>query len=225
VSQNWHDGKAVQHDKSLPPPARWSPAADEPILRERNRASGHYVAVQPPLLPSMMQYQMAAPTYHTAHELGYPNQNWPPGPTAAFVAVKPPALLSMGMGYVFDAPPLHVAHPPYATTASAYPFVASSAAPHLALSHQHQHSRTQSLSYDQDNSHSRNRGRSCSQSQAQFEYHGGVMGGCGELGAHNEVVDARWGAAPAHAAHYGYPAPAFAGQHGHGHAQPAWLRT
>ncbi|KAJ7818866.1 hypothetical protein B0H14DRAFT_3738556 [Mycena olivaceomarginata] len=116
----------------------------------------------------------------------------------------------MGKGYVFDAPPLHVAHPPYAAaTASAYLFVASSAAPHLTLSHQHQHSHSQSLSYKQNNSHSHNRGHSCSQSQAQFEYHGSVMGGCGELGAHNEMVDMRWGAAPVHAAHYGYPVPAF----------------
>ncbi|KAF8211412.1 hypothetical protein K438DRAFT_1958524 [Mycena galopus ATCC 62051] len=212
VSQNWHGqthNKVV--DKSLPPPARWSPAADEPILRERNRGSGHYVAVQPPFLPSMMPYQMA-PSYHPPHELGY-NQNWPPA--ATFAAVKPATM--MGMGYVFDAPPLHVAHPAYATPA--YPFVAP--VPHLALSHQH--SRSQSLSYDQDNSHSRNRVRSCSQSQAQaqFEYHG-----CHDLGvpAH-EAVNAHWGAAPAHAAHYGYAAPAFAGQHGHGHMQPAWLRT
>ncbi|KAJ7667733.1 hypothetical protein DFH06DRAFT_1267857 [Mycena polygramma] len=195
-AQNWQSHKVVE--KSLPPPARWSPAADEPILRESNRASGHYVAVQPPLLPSMIPYQMA-PNYHTPHELGYPNQNWPPGGT--FVPVKPQAM----MAYVFDAPPLHVSHPPY----NAYPFV-----PSLALSH----SRSQSLSYDQDNSHSRNRLRSCSQS---FEYHcQDVRMGPNELAPSNEA-DARW-AAPAQ---YGYPAPAFAGQSGHGHMQPAWLRT
>jgi hypothetical protein len=191
-AQNWQSHKVFE--KSLPPPARWSPAADEPILRERNRATGHYVAVQPPLLPSMIPYQMA-PNYHPPHELGYPNQNWPPGGT--FVAVKPQAL----MGYVFDGPPLHVSHPPY----NAYPFVSS-----LALSH----SRSQSLSYDQDNSHSRNRLRSCSQSQ--FEYH------CHDIHmVSNEPneIDARWAAAPAH---YGYPAPAFVQP---GHCQPAWLRT
>jgi len=33
--------------KSLPPPAKWSPGADEPILRSRNRVSGHYAPVQP----------------------------------------------------------------------------------------------------------------------------------------------------------------------------------
>ncbi|KAF8665689.1 hypothetical protein AX16_000142 [Volvariella volvacea WC 439] len=35
--------------KNLPPPAKWSPAADEPILRDASRKSGHYVAVQPPV--------------------------------------------------------------------------------------------------------------------------------------------------------------------------------
>ncbi|KAJ7781531.1 hypothetical protein B0H16DRAFT_1710730 [Mycena metata] len=194
-SQNWQSHYKVV-DKSLPPPARWSPAADEPILRERNRPSGQYVAVQPPLLPSMIPYQMA-PSYHPAHELGYPNQNWPPGGT--YVAVKPQPI----MGYVFDAPPLHVSHPPY----TAYPFV-----PSLALSH----SRSQSLSYDQDNSHSRNRLRSCSQSQFEYQCHDVHM--ANELAPSNEVIDARW------AAHYGYPAPAFAGQPGH-NMQPAWLRT
>ncbi|KAJ7283524.1 hypothetical protein C8J57DRAFT_1217922 [Mycena rebaudengoi] len=195
--QNWPSHHEVV-DKSLPPPARWSPAADEPILRERNRPTGHYVAVQPPLLPSMIPYQVA-PTFHTPHELGYPNQNWPPGGT--FVAVKPQPL----MGYVFDAPPLHVSHPTY----SAYPF-----APTLALPH----SRSQSLSYDQDNSHSRNRLRSCSQSG--FEYLcSDVHMGSDELAA-NEA-DTRW-AAPAH---YGYPAPPFGGPPSGHHFQPAWLRT
>ncbi|KAJ6516171.1 hypothetical protein C8R45DRAFT_234522 [Mycena sanguinolenta] len=211
VSQNWHGQTHKVVEKALPPPARWSPAADEPILRERNRASGHYVAVQPPILPSMMTYQMA-PSYRPPHDMGYPNQNWPPA--TAFVAVKPPVMMSMG--YVFDAPPLHVAHPAaYATPA--YPFVAP--APHLALSHQH--SRSQSLSYDQDNSHSRNRVRSCSQSQPQpqFEYH---VIGCGELNAPGH--EGSWGVAPAPAAHYGYPTPAYASQH-HAHMQPAWVRT
>ena len=36
----------AQH--SLPPPAKWSPAADEPIFRDRQRMSGNYVAVQAP---------------------------------------------------------------------------------------------------------------------------------------------------------------------------------
>lgn len=45
-AENIPCGKPI-FGKSLPPPAKWSPAADEPILRDRNRSSGHYVAVQP----------------------------------------------------------------------------------------------------------------------------------------------------------------------------------
>ncbi|KAF7301497.1 hypothetical protein MIND_00715100 [Mycena indigotica] len=136
---HWLERKVVV-EKELPPPARWSPAGDEPILRERNRGSGHYVAVQP---PAMIPYSMAPAAYP---ELGYANQNWPP--VGAYLAIKPPPVL----GYVFDAPPLHVSHSSY----TGYPLVALS------------HSRSHSLSYDPDNSHSRNRLRSCSQS---FEYH------------------------------------------------------
>ncbi|KAJ7095119.1 hypothetical protein B0H15DRAFT_92901 [Mycena belliarum] len=195
--QNWQSHHKVV-EKTLPPPARWSPAGDEPILRERKRATGQYVAVQPPLLPSTIPYQMAS-NYHAPHDLGYPNQNWPPG--TAFVTMKPPAV----MGYVFDAPPLHVSHPSF----NAYPFVTP-----LALSH----SRSQSLSYDQDNSHARNRLRSCSQSRFDYRCHD-VHLAPSELAPSTEG-DVSW-AAPAH---YGYPAPAFAGQPG-GHMQPAWLRT
>ncbi|KAJ7068022.1 hypothetical protein C8F01DRAFT_1078660 [Mycena amicta] len=130
------NGKVVE--KQLPPPARWSPAGDEPILRERNRASGHYVAVQP---PTLIPYPMV-PNYHPAHELGYSNQNWPP--VGTYLTIKPPPVI----GYVFDGPPLHVSHSSF----NGYPFVALS------------HSRSQSLSYDPDNSQSRNRIRSCSQS-------------------------------------------------------------
>lgn len=36
----------------LPPPAKWSPAADEPIHIERSRSSSQYVAVQAPQLSS-----------------------------------------------------------------------------------------------------------------------------------------------------------------------------
>ncbi|KAF7313580.1 hypothetical protein HMN09_00514300 [Mycena chlorophos] len=101
-AQTWSGPKTVE--KELPPPARWSPAGDEPILRERNRASGQYVAVQP---PPMMAYPIAPV---------YPSQNWPP--VSTYVAMKPPPV----MGYVFDAPPLHVAHSAY----NGYPLVAVS---------------------------------------------------------------------------------------------------
>ncbi|TFY80752.1 hypothetical protein EWM64_g3260 [Hericium alpestre] len=38
-------------DRMLPPPAKWSPAADEPIMRDGGRAQGQYVAVRPLMLP------------------------------------------------------------------------------------------------------------------------------------------------------------------------------
>jgi len=123
----------------LPPPARWSPAGDEPILRDRNRVSGHYVAVQPPLLNSMAPSLVASQCYH---DLGYVNQNWPPGAPA---------------GYVFDVPTLHVSQPTY----TPYPFVLP-----VALSH----SRSQSLSHDQDNPQSRIHSRSYSQSGFEHRY-------------------------------------------------------
>ncbi|KAJ7714305.1 hypothetical protein B0H14DRAFT_3523059 [Mycena olivaceomarginata] len=171
VSQNWHNGKVVQHDKSLPPPARWSPAANELILHERNRASGHYVAVQPPLLP-----------------LGYPNQNWPPGPTVPFVAVKPPALLSMGMGYVFDAPPLHVAHA--AATASAYPISIPARNPFLTIKIIHTHIIAGA------------RARSCRHSSSTMVASWAAVGSLAPI--------MRWLMCAGDGAHYGYPAPAFA---------------
>lgn len=136
ASLGWEKHKIV--DKTLPPPARWSPAGDEPILRDRNRLSGHYVAVQPPLLSSMAPSQFASQCYH---ELGYANQNWPPGPPA---------------GYVFDVPTLHVSQP-----YTPYTFV-----PPVALPH----SRSQSHSYDQDNSQSRIHSRSYSQSGSEYRY-------------------------------------------------------
>lgn len=41
------DMKAMTTGRGLPPPAKWSPSGDEPILRNRNRMGGLYVAPQP----------------------------------------------------------------------------------------------------------------------------------------------------------------------------------
>jgi hypothetical protein len=47
--------KPVNNARVLPPPAKWSPSGDEPILRDRNRVSGQYVAPQAaPLCPPTM---------------------------------------------------------------------------------------------------------------------------------------------------------------------------
>jgi len=43
------DLKAINAGRGLPPPAKWSPSGDEPILRDRNRMGGHYMAPQPAL--------------------------------------------------------------------------------------------------------------------------------------------------------------------------------
>lgn len=40
--------KPVNVGRGLPPPAKWSPSGDEPILRDRNRVRGQYVAPQAP---------------------------------------------------------------------------------------------------------------------------------------------------------------------------------
>ncbi|KAH7930028.1 hypothetical protein BV22DRAFT_1125195 [Leucogyrophana mollusca] len=62
---------------ALPPPAKWSPAGDEPIFRDRNAASGRYMAVQPSLAP---QFALPAPV---------PYQCWPSG-TAYVSLIKGP---------------------------------------------------------------------------------------------------------------------------------------
>lgn len=42
--------KPINMGRVLPPPAKWSPSGDEPILRDRNRIRGQYVAPQAPSL-------------------------------------------------------------------------------------------------------------------------------------------------------------------------------
>ncbi|PPR03843.1 hypothetical protein CVT26_000841 [Gymnopilus dilepis] len=70
--------------KTLPPPAKWSPAGDEPILRDRNRVSGHYVAVQAPTLLTVN---------YPAHRDAAYNQTWP--------ACTP---FKSQTGYMYDVP-------------------------------------------------------------------------------------------------------------------------
>ncbi|EAU84529.1 hypothetical protein CC1G_00048 [Coprinopsis cinerea okayama7 len=59
--------------KTLPPPAKWSPSGDEPILRDRNRSSGHYVAVQPsqPHLYSMGYRPHGLPSCDASFGIAY----------------------------------------------------------------------------------------------------------------------------------------------------------
>ena len=134
--------------KPLPPPAKWSPAGDEPILRDRNRVSGQYVAVQAPRLPM-------AP-YLPNCQLD--NQNWNP-PSTGYMPVK------LQSGYVYDIPfrVSQATYNPFEHFAEQFASLAAS------------HSRSQSLSYDQDNSFSRNHMRSYSQTR--FDYTRGDIHG------------------------------------------------
>ncbi|KAF5363941.1 hypothetical protein D9756_000808 [Leucocoprinus leucothites] len=134
-NENIWDRGVVNAVKHLPPPAKWSPAGDEPILRDRNRASGHYVAVQ---APHVVSYPLA---YHPAQDITY-NPSWS---LAVYMPVKPQ------LGYVQDFS--HVQ--PVQQNTYNFPYV-----PPLPLPH----SRSQSLSYNQDNYQLGNHARSYSQS-------------------------------------------------------------
>lgn len=127
--------------KALPPPAKWSPAGDEPILRDRNRVSGQYVAVQAPVHP--MQHYPAS--YHP-HDVAYNNQNW--NPAGRYMPVKAQPVYVHDVSSVFHMS--QAAYNPFAPI------------PTLVIPH----SRSHSLSYDQETS--RNHMRSYSQSR--FEY-------------------------------------------------------
>ncbi|KAF5393763.1 hypothetical protein D9757_000268 [Collybiopsis confluens] len=132
----------------LPPPSRWSPPSDEPILRESNRLGGRYVAVQPtPGLNVPIPSYQFAPQYQPVHDYSYAAQPWLS--THAFPPAKP-----VPIGHFFD-----FQHPVLSTFSHCPPLILP-----FALSH----SRSQSYSYDQDPSQLCNHSRSYSQSQ--FEY-------------------------------------------------------
>jgi len=61
---------AQMPENVLPPPAKWSPAGDEPILRDRHRASGNYVAVQPSGMPVFPSWAPSYPQlgHETVHD-------------------------------------------------------------------------------------------------------------------------------------------------------------
>ncbi|TFK43233.1 hypothetical protein BDQ12DRAFT_170059 [Crucibulum laeve] len=144
--QEWN--KRVEIAKPLPPPAKWSPAGDEPILRERNRVSGQYLAVQAPLVSN--NYPMA---YHQTHDAAY-NQNW--NPAGNHLPIK-----QQQQPYIYNVPaPVHVTQPAY------NPYVGIGFA---QQSYAVPHNRSQSLSYDQDTLQ-QSRSHARSYSQAQFEY-------------------------------------------------------
>ena len=105
-SNEWDQRSARETENPLPPPAKWSPAGDEPIHREKSRASGSYVAVQPTIFPA---------TYPQSLDSGYSHQNW----TSAdnYMTFKPPS------AYVFNlTAPIHTTQASY----NPYPYVAFS---------------------------------------------------------------------------------------------------
>ncbi|KAL0949893.1 hypothetical protein HGRIS_009923 [Hohenbuehelia grisea] len=166
--------------KVLPPPAKWSPAADEPIRRDSNRASGHYIAVQPPVPAAPLAPY--PPYQHNAYHQVHPNSAW--GPNSGYTGLKHSV-------YQPEIPAFYNASQ---TVYAPFQFIFPS-----ALSH----SRSQSLSYDQDTSRSHAR----SYSQAQFEYRcSDIRMTANELAPPSE----HWGAPPAHLGHYPFPAQTFA---------------
>ena len=136
-ARHWdaYDARNIESEKSLPPPAKWSPAADEPIFRDRGRVSGHYVAVQPSI--SAAHFALSLPPYQQT-------LNWPAAPSYV------PLNRHLAPGFVYDPAP-----PTQQTLPACTPY--SYAAP---ISH----SRTQSLACDHENCQPRNHFRSYSQS-------------------------------------------------------------
>ncbi len=77
----WERVREMQ--RPLPPPAKWSPAADEPLRRDVIRGPTHYMAVQPPPVPPLvMMPQYSSSGYGTAQGWGAraPAFHLPPHP-------------------------------------------------------------------------------------------------------------------------------------------------
>ena len=137
-NQKWNVCE-IPHLKQLPPPAKWSPAGDEPIFRDRNRVSGHYVAVQAPAVTG---------TSCQTRDAGH-NQTW--GVPIGYTAVK------SQLSYTYDFPPMVPLHQ---SNYNSFGHI-----PSLAVSH----ARPQSFSYEQDSFVSRNDMRPYSQSRFDYQ--------------------------------------------------------
>jgi hypothetical protein len=61
--------RTLEMQRPLPPPAKWSPAADEPLRRGVIREPTHYMAVQPPAMPPLV---MVPPYPPSGHGTAYP---------------------------------------------------------------------------------------------------------------------------------------------------------
>ncbi|KAG6911745.1 hypothetical protein DXG01_007995 [Tephrocybe rancida] len=183
VAPNWERQDIRELEKPLPPPAKWSPAGDEPIHRERHRVSGQYVAVQPPVIHVAAAYP--AP-YHPAVDF-YAHYHWN---MATYGTAKPQS------NYGFDFPAVNTTS--HQTTYNAYPY-----APQIPISH----SRSQSLSHDEENFQTRHHLRSYSQSR--FEYQCSDLRVTANEYAPQRQCETAWMGA----SHYQYHSSAFAPIH------------
>lgn len=190
------DSRTVDTEKVLPPPAKWSPAADEPIFRERGRASGQYVAVQPPIAAT--HFAMPLPPIYQ-QEIRY--QNWPT--SVSYIPVS----RHLSAGYSYDPLPAQQPLPAY----TPYSYVVPSQS----------HSRSHSLSCELENCQPRNHFRS--HSQTAFDYGCGGTGTTGNEVVPPRQSDAQWatlaqyGCTPVYRQPFG-PLPNV-------NYQSTWLRT
>ncbi|KAF9263655.1 hypothetical protein L218DRAFT_864617 [Marasmius fiardii PR-910] len=167
---------------SLPPPAKWSPAADEPIFRESHRMYNRYLAVRPTpatAYPSYPSYQPVRDAYQSQWMFN----------AYANAEVQP------GIGYSYEMPVLQ--HPPP-------PPVFNHCAPFLIPSpFPMSHTRSQSFAHDQDTSQSCNHMRSFSQPRTDIRQTETHM--CGlEVPPFRHSADIGWGST------FAYPHPVFA---------------
>ncbi|EIM88475.1 uncharacterized protein STEHIDRAFT_95696 [Stereum hirsutum FP-91666 SS1] len=144
-------------ERTLPPPAKWSPAADEPIRRDDHRVQSQYVAVQPSMAPpSAPILGPVAPFLSSVmHVSGYPPQPqpiWDP-----MYQVQPRVQL----------PPIY---PQYS---QGYDNSSNGAPAQPIQSHPHVHNHTRSSSSYLENyapGHGQQHNRSLSQSYSQSQF-------------------------------------------------------
>ncbi|KAG6838008.1 hypothetical protein H0H93_008402 [Arthromyces matolae] len=182
-AQSWERRDSHNLEKSLPPPAKWSPAGDEPIHRERNRVSGQYVAVQPPVLHVATAYPVP---YHPPIDV-YAHYHWS---TVPYAPVKPQS------NFFLDFPAINGVD--QQLTYSTYPY-----APQIPISH----ARSQSLSYEDENFQARQHARTYSQTR--FDYQcSDLRMTANDLTIHRQSENAWMGLG-----HYPYQSSAFAPIH------------
>ena len=79
--------RASEVPRRLPPPAKWSPAADEPLRRGGIGEPTHYMAVQPPLGPPLL---VMPPYPSSGHGMAY--AQWGTGAPAFHLPPPPPPM-------------------------------------------------------------------------------------------------------------------------------------